>query len=100
MARRRLILSAPALDDLVEIASWIALENPAAAAKLVKRMLAVVERLQAYPRSGRWVPEAPGKVYREVVAPPCRVVYRVDGSRVLIVHVLRGEQSLDPGRLG
>jgi plasmid stabilization system protein ParE len=70
----RLIWTAPALDDLDEIASWIALENPAAAASLVQRVLRAVERLRQYPDSGRRVPEVPGSLYREVVVPPCRTI--------------------------
>ena len=31
--------------------------------------------------------------YREVVASPCRVVYRVEGRIVWVVHVRRFEQD-------
>jgi len=94
-----LVWTAPALDDLDEIAAWIALENEAAAAALVERELAAVERLRRFPESGRKLPELPDSVYREVIVDPCRGVYRREGKKVLIVHVLRGEQQLRPGRL-
>jgi addiction module RelE/StbE family toxin len=100
MARRAaLIWSAPALDDLDEIASYIAQDNEAAAASLVERVLATVERLQDHPASGRWVPEIPGKRYREVIVPPCRVIYRREGAKVLIIHVFRSERQLRTSRL-
>jgi plasmid stabilization system protein ParE len=100
MARRApLIWSAPALDDLDEIASWIARENAGASAALVRRALAAVERLRDHPESGRWVPEIPRKLYREVIVPPCRIIYRREGSKVLIVHVFRSERLLRVDRL-
>lgn len=100
MARRApLIWSAPALDDLDEIASFIALDKPSAAAALVRRTLQSVERLREQPESGRWVPELENKIYREVIVPPCRVIYRREASKILIVHVVRSERRLRPMRL-
>ena len=97
--RLKLLWSAPALDDLDEIAAWIAAENPDAAAKLVARALAAVERLTKHPNSGRKVPELETRRYREVVCPPCRLIYRREGAAVLIVHVVRSERLLRPDRL-
>mgnify|MGYP001616990506 CR=1 FL=1 len=95
-----LIWTDPAIDDLDEIAAWIALERPRAAEKLVTRVFARVERLTLFPESGRRVPELPREtIYREVVVPPCRVFYRMEGRSVLIVHVRRSERELDPDRL-
>lgn len=94
-----LIWTAPALDDLDDIAAWIALENRAAAGDLVQRALAAVERLRRFPASGRWVPELTSRICREVIVPPLRILYRREQRDVLIVHVLRGEQLLQPRRL-
>lgn len=97
--RAALIWATPALDDLDEIASHIARENPRAAAELVRRVLTAVERLEDHPESGRWVPELPGKLYREVIVPPCRILYRREGAEVLLVHVIRTERLLRADRL-
>jgi toxin ParE1/3/4 len=94
-----LIWTAPALDDLDDIAAWIAIENESAAAALVERTLAAVERLRRFPESGRWVPELSSKIYREVIVPPCRILYRREKSKILIVHVVRGERRLQSERL-
>lgn len=100
MARRAsLIWTAPALDDLDEIASFIALENAKAAATLVRRVLAAIERLRDHPESGRWVPEVGSKTHREVIVPPCRVIYRRQETKVLIIHVVRSERLLRLHRL-
>lgn len=84
----------PALSDLDAIADYIALENPAAARQLVRRVFRHVEQLQAHPRSGSKPPELRGWRYRQIVEPPCRVFYRFDGKRVFIVHVTRAERLL------
>jgi toxin ParE1/3/4 len=98
-ARAKLVWTAPALDDLDDIAAWIAIDDPRAASRLVAKVLRAVERLAQHPSSGRYVPEAPGRVYREVIVPPCRVLYRREGRGVLIVHVVRGERLLRSSRL-
>ncbi|MCC6995094.1 MAG: type II toxin-antitoxin system RelE/ParE family toxin [Deltaproteobacteria bacterium] len=96
---RTLSWTAPALDDLDDIAAWIARDSPAAAAELVRRVLERLELLRARPRMGRHVPEAPGSRYRELVVPPCRIMYRREGAALVIVHVVRGERRPLLGRL-
>ena len=92
-----LIWTDPALDELDEIAAWIALDDPGAARRFVVRALKAVERLRRFPESGRRVPEARDRTYREVIVGPCRIVYRREGAAILIVHVSRGERRLRRG---
>jgi plasmid stabilization system protein ParE len=89
----------PADADLAAIADYIALDNPEAATALVQRVLAHVEQLRHFPDSGSWPAELPGRRYRQIVEPPCRIFYRVDGPRVIVLHVMRSEQRLRPTRL-
>ena len=84
----------PALSDLDAIADYIAIENPVAARQLVQRIFRHVEQLQAHPRSGSQPPELKGWRYRQIIEPPCRVFYRYDRKRVIILHVMRGERLL------
>lgn len=88
------IWAEPALTDLDAIAEYIALDNPAAAGRLVEAVFDATERLHAFPQSGRTPPELPGSIYREVIVPPCRVFYRASEEGVLILHVMREEQQL------
>lgn len=97
--RTALIWSAPALGDLDDIASYIACENTRAASNLVRRVLDTVERRYEHPESGRWVPELRQNQYREIIVPPCRIIYRPEGTDLLIVHVIRSERLLDAGKL-
>ena len=90
------IWAEPALSDLDAIADYIALENPIAAAQLVRRVLGHIEQLSEHPRSGPVLPELPGWRYRHIVEPPCRVIYRHEQGRVLILHVIRGERLIRP----
>jgi toxin ParE1/3/4 len=76
------------------IASHIAIDHPAAARALTRRVLDAVERLRAFPESGRIPPELDGGRYREVVVGPCRVFYRIDRQTVYILHVMRAERLL------
>lgn len=94
-----IIWSEPALSDLDAIADYIALENPAAAAELVKRVVGHVEQLAKHPESGSHPQELTRSRYRQIVEPPCRVFYRYDGQRVFILHVMRSERLLRKGQL-
>ncbi len=88
------IWTEPALQELDAIAEYIALDNPVAASNLVQEVFDKTERLEDFPQSGRVPPELPDSVYRELVVPPCRIFYREDEGRVLILHVMRDERQL------
>lgn len=88
------IWATPALDQLEEIAEYIALDKPGAASNLVKTIFSTVERLEQFPESGRVPPELPDSIYRELYVRPCRIFYRREEGFVLIVHVMREERQL------
>src|SRR5690606_1945304 len=89
-----IIWTGSAIHDLNEIAEYIALSNPAAAKELVQNLVAKVERLEQFPKSGKLPAEIPEFNYREVIASPCRVFYRLDQTSVYVVHVCREERDL------
>ncbi len=88
------IWTEPALENLDDIAEYIALHNLAAAKNLIKTVFQKVDRLERFPASGRKPPELEALDYREVVVTPCRIFYRVERDLVYIVHVMRQEQQL------
>ena len=94
-----IVWSEPALSDLDAIADYIALEDPVAAAELVKRIFAHVEQLADHPESGSRPQELGRSRYRQVVEPPCRVFYRHDGHKVFVLYVMRTERLLRKGQL-
>ncbi len=63
-----------------------------AAAKLRRRAEKILRRLEKFPKSGRLIPEFPDLPYREVIAPPYRFFYRVEGETVWIVAVWHSSQ--------
>ncbi len=90
----------PALSDLDAIADYIAVQNSAAASALVRRGFAHVDQLVEHPESGSRPQEFSRSTrYRQVIEPPCRIFYRYDGERVLILHVMRSERKLRASRL-
>jgi len=84
----------PALSDLEAIADYIALDKPQAARELVGRVFDHVEQLAEFPKSGSRPRELRDSRYRQIVEPPCRIFYRLEGPRVVILHVMRSERRL------
>jgi toxin ParE1/3/4 len=82
------------LLDLEEIAEYIALDNPPAATRYVRKVFSAVARLKRYPNSGGRPEELPSTPYRELIVPPCRVFYRVKEDAVFVLHVMRSERLL------
>lgn len=90
----QIIWTEPALENLNDIAEYIAVSHPSAASQLVKHIFSKLQRLEQFPESGRIPEEISTLNYREVVINPCRVFYKVDNDSVYILHVLRQERDL------
>ena len=80
-----------ARQDLQALRAYIACENPAAAARVARRIAAAADRLAQYPHLGRAGRQAGT---RELVVPrtPYVAIYVVFQERVEIVRVLHGAQ--------
>ena len=80
------------VDDLADIADYIAQENPGAANRVVSRLWSAVNSLAKQPEMGR-----PGRVYgtRELIVSntPFIVPYRVIESEIHILRVLHGARN-------
>ena len=90
----QIIWTEPALQDLNEIAEFIALDKITAANKLVQKVFSSTERLETFPKSGRKPPELENSRYLELIINPCRIFYRVEKDKVYILYVMRSERSL------
>lgn len=81
-----------AVDDLADIADYIARDNPAAAKRIVSRLWSAVKTLANQPEIGR-----PGRVYgtRELIVSntPFIVPYRIVKSEIQILRVLHGSRN-------
>ena len=94
MQRKKAItFAASAVNDLDAIRSWYADQQiPAVGDKLLREIISQVERLGAFPESGRIVPEFGIANLREIIDSPFRIIYRLDESKVRIVRVWRSER--------
>ncbi|NRA72906.1 MAG: type II toxin-antitoxin system RelE/ParE family toxin [Gammaproteobacteria bacterium] len=89
-----IIWTKPAIEDLNDIAEYIALSNRQAAQKLVANIFSKVERLEDFPESGKKPIELSNLNYREIIVNPCRIFYKIDKDKVYILHVMRQERDL------
>lgn len=88
----QIVWTEPALSDLDAIGDYIALQNPDAAATLVSRMFEHIGQLEDHSESGNKLIELKRSRYRQIVEPPCRIIYRYDGKSVFVLHVMRSQQ--------
>jgi toxin ParE1/3/4 len=92
---RRISFAASAVADLEEMrARYSEQQVREVGERLLREVVAHVERLAEFPESGRVVPEFGFFLLREIVHPPFRIVYRLDDDRVRVVRVWRSERLL------
>jgi plasmid stabilization system protein ParE len=90
----RVVVREAAAGDLDDILDWISRDSPRAAAELVRRILARIDRLATPGLShiGR-----PGLVQgtRELVEAPCIIVYSVDelAQEITVLAIVHGARD-------
>ncbi len=78
----KVVLSPLAVQDLVEIVTFIAADNPAAANRFGHALVQKTRLLTRFPELGRVVPELGStEGARELIHRAYRVIYRVDHAR-------------------
>ncbi len=84
-----------AIDNLSNLADYIAEDNPLKARKLISKIRAAISKLAQQPAMGR-----PGRVEntRELVTvgTPYIVIYRIQNQEIEILRVLHGAQKWPP----
>ena len=97
----RVVWTLLAVERATEAAAYIARDKPAAARTWLEGVFEAVDRLEAFPQSGRMVPEIDSPEYREIVYRKShRIVYHVEKSVVRILTVRNFAQRLDLSELG
>ena len=89
-----------AINELDDVAEYIALSNPMAAIQLVQTVFEKAQRLEDFPESGRIPPELENFPYREIIVNPLRVFYKIQNKDIFILHVMRQERDLQNFMLG
>jgi toxin ParE1/3/4 len=95
----KIIWSSQARDDLRDIVTFIAANNPPAAESFGFRLMAKVDMLEQFPEIGRIVPEEQNENIREIISPPYRIIYRVLAENHVVAiarvwHSARGEPEI------
>lgn len=96
----RITWSIPALAQLDAIGTAIEVDKPLVAQAVMRRIWAEVEKLSAFQKLGRRIPEFPRPGYRQFWVKPCWVYYRASDEEVVILHVRRAERLLKLDDLG
>jgi addiction module RelE/StbE family toxin len=88
-----------AADDLDSIAQFISKDSPQYARLFVSDIFQAVERLSAFPKSGRIVPELNDPDVRDVILGNYRLVYRFKAKLIELLTIYHGARLLDPTTL-
>lgn len=85
-------------EDLRSIVGYLSRENQAASEKVFKIIRLRAASLKILPYRGRIVPEllALGvDRYREMIIPPYRLIYRIEGKRVFVAGLFDARRDLE-----
>jgi toxin ParE1/3/4 len=91
----KIIWSLQAREDLRDIVSFIAADNPTAAESFGFLLMSKADKLANFPQIGRVVPEENDETIREIIVRPYRVVYQVLAAQqaIAIVRVWHGARG-------
>ena len=95
MADQVVIWSPEALEDVDDIAGYIAHDSVFYAAAVVEKMLAAASGLNQFQQSGRIVPELNQPDIRERFVYSYRLIYRIEPAHILVTAVIHGRRLLD-----
>lgn len=90
----KLIWSPKAASDLEEICRFIERDSPHYARLFAQRVIALVESIPEFPKSGRIVPEYQQDDIREKIFQNYRIVYRIKPDAIEIVAITHGAKLL------
>jgi toxin ParE1/3/4 len=71
---------------------YIRADRPIAARRFLSKAAVRLQRLETHPLSGRVIPEFPRLPHRELLVPPFRFIYKIQGRAVWIVGVWHTSQ--------
>ena len=83
-----------AIERVIELAEYIALDKPEIANKWASNIFDSTEKLKKHPKLGRVVPEINDDDYRELIEGNYRVVYWLGSSKISVLTVCHGRKLL------
>jgi toxin ParE1/3/4 len=85
-------------NDLKDIIEYIAKDSPADACKIFCKIKEKVSNLTIFPERGRLIPELEDHgilIYRELIEPPWRIIYRIAERKIYVLAVLDGRRNIE-----
>ena len=92
----KLIWSQLAVDDLDDIAHFIAKDSEDYSKIFVRKIVEQVERIPDFPLLGRVVPEIQDEQVRERMYQNYRLIYRIKNESIEIVRIFHNGRQLNP----
>jgi toxin ParE1/3/4 len=89
------IWSPQAAQDLDSIISFVSRDSSEYARIFVVDVFEALDRISAYPKSGRIVPELADPAVREVILGSYRIIYRLKADHAGLVTIHHGARQLD-----
>ena len=83
-----------ARDDLDALLHYISRDSAFYARLFGEKVVLATRRLEAFPESGRMIPEAEDQTLREIIVQGYRVMYRLETDRLLILAVMHGRRDV------
>jgi toxin ParE1/3/4 len=81
-----------AVGDVQAIRRYIARDSPRYGRLVAKRRFEAASRLEAFPHSGRIVPELNRDEIREIIVGEYRIVYRLESEAVTLLTIFRSSR--------
>ena len=91
----KLIWTQLAIDDLDDIANFIAKDSEDYAKIFVRKIVEQVERIPNFPLLGRVVPEIQDEQVRERIYQNYRLIYRIKDDSIEIVRIFHHGRQLN-----
>jgi toxin ParE1/3/4 len=90
--------AAIAQSDLKQIIDYIAVDSPDNALQILKKPRQKASSLYTLPDRGRIVPELKDQgihIYREIIIPPWRIIYRISDATVFVLSVIDSRRNVE-----
>jgi plasmid stabilization system protein ParE len=84
--------------DLVDIVEYITADSPSNAFEIFKKIKQKTSSFYTFPDRGRIVPELQDQgiiLYRELMIPPRRIIYRISEKAVYVLSVMDSRQNVE-----
>jgi toxin ParE1/3/4 len=92
---RRVIFSATASKDIVDIADWIGADSPIAATKVASEVIAKAESLNEMAERGRRLKDVDGVETRQILAFNYRIIYQIYRTEVVIMTIVHTSRDFE-----